>query len=54
MCDCGNERIQVFSLEGQFWNSVNEGMEAPKPVSVTSNGELLVLDSFNCCIHVLS
>ena len=54
VCDCGNVRIQVFSLEGKFWNSVNEAMEAPKSVSVTLNGELLVLDSFQCCIHVLS
>ena len=54
VCDCGNKRIQVFSLEGKFWNSVNEGMEVPKSVSVTLNGDLLVLDSFNFCIHVLS
>ena len=53
VCDNGNGRIQVFSLEGQFLNSVYEGMKAPFSVAVTADGDLLVSDGDKNCLHVL-
>ena len=55
VCDSGNKRIQIFSLEGKFLNSVNKGMEFPRSVAVTENGDLLVCDSGldKICVHIL-
>ena len=52
VCDKGNERIQIFSLEGKFLNSVNAGMKSPRSVAVNKNGDLLVCDSVEECIHI--
>ena len=41
VCDCGNNRLQVFTLDGKFLNSVNE-VELPYSVAVTKDGSLLV------------
>ena len=53
VCDNNNKRIQVFSLDGRFLNSVNEGMASPTSVIATENGDLLVCDPVKYCIHVL-
>ena len=53
VCDEGNERIQFFSLEGKFLNSVNEGMKSPMSVVVTKNGDLLVCDLVGDYIYIL-
>ena len=52
MCDKGNRRLQVFSLDGKFVNSVTEGMDSPRSVAVTKDGNVLVCDSRKHCIHV--
>ena len=48
VCDSDNKRLQVFSLEGKFLNSVTEEVSRPaRPGSVTvvKNGDLLFCDS---------
>ena len=52
VCDSDNRRLQVFSLDGKFVNSVNEGIERPYSVAVPKDGNLLVPDSYKHCIHV--
>ncbi|XP_078352471.1 B-box type zinc finger protein ncl-1-like [Oculina patagonica] len=52
VCDSHNTRLQVFTLDGKFVNSVNEGMEHPMSVAVTNNGHVLVCDLNKHCIHV--
>lgn len=41
VCDSGNNRLQVFALDGKFVNSVDE-MELPYSVAVTKDGHVLV------------
>ena len=50
--DSGNSRLQVFSLDGKFVNSVTEGMDSPRCVAVTKDGNLLVCVLNKDCIHV--
>lgn len=45
VCDKGNGRLQIFTLEGEFLNAVKNGMVCPHSVAVTSNGELVVCDT---------
>ena len=52
VCDCGNRRLQVFSLDGKFVNSVTEGIEVPRSVAVTKDGNVLVGELLNPRIHV--
>ena len=44
VCDSDNKRLQVFSLEGKFLNSVIEETLRPESVSVVKNGDLLFCD----------
>ena len=44
VCDTNNKRLQVFSLEGKFLNSVTEEVFIPKSVTVVKNGDLLFCD----------
>lgn len=53
VCDCGNKRIQVFSIDGKLLNSVSERMISSTSVSATENGDLLVCDLSKNCIHIL-
>jgi len=46
VCDCGNDRLQVFALDGKFLNSVKE-VEAPFAIAVTKDGDLLVC-AYDC------
>ena len=52
VCDWGNNRLQVFSLDGKFVNSVTEGMKCPRSVAVTKDGNVLVCDTDKHCLHV--
>ena len=52
VCDSGNSRLQVFSLDGKFVNSVTEGMERPGPVAINKDGNVLVGDFDKDFIHV--
>ena len=52
VCDYGNNRLQVFSLDGKFVNSVNEGLKYPCSVTIKKDGNLLVCDLLKYCIHV--
>ena len=53
VCDQYNNRLQVFSLDGKFVNSVNEGMKVPCSVAINKDGNVLVCDFRKHCIHVL-
>ena len=53
VCDRGNNRLQVFSLDGKFVNSVNEGLKLPCSVAINKDGNVLVCDWRKYCIHVL-
>ena len=44
VCDSDNKRLQVFSLDGKFLNSVAEETLRPESVSVLKNGDLLFCD----------
>lgn len=44
VCDSDNKRLQVFSLEGKFPNSVTEEVSGPDSVTVVKNGHLLFCD----------
>ena len=44
VCDTDNKRLQVFSLEGKFLNSVAEDVFRPESVTVAENGDLLFCD----------
>ena len=44
VCDSDNKRLQVFSLEGKFLNSVTEEVSRPDSVTVVKNGDLLFCD----------
>ena len=41
VCDTDNKRLQVFSLEGKFLNSVTKEVSRPGSVTVIKNGDLL-------------
>ena len=45
VCDKGNGRLQMFTLEGEFLNAVKKGMVCPHSVAVANNGELVVCDT---------
>ena len=53
ICDRYNNRLQVFTLEGKFVNSIVTGFGRPWSIVVSSNGQLLVTDSLKNCVHVL-
>ena len=42
VCDKENNRLQLFSLEGKFVNSVTSEILKPKSVAVAKNGDLLL------------
>ena len=53
VCDSDKERLQFFSLEGKFLNSLDEGIQVSASVAVTMNSDLLVCDAGKRCIHIL-
>ena len=54
VCDNEKSRLQIFSLDGKFLNSVAEEMKDPWSVAVAKNGDLLVCDFAEDCIHVMN
>ena len=57
VCDTGNQRVQVFTLDGTYLYSITEEIvENPWFVAVTSNGDMLITDVTVAkhCIHVFS
>ena len=52
VCDWGNSRLQVFSLDGKFLNSATEGMDSPRSLAVTKDGNVLVCVLNKDCIQV--
>ena len=53
VCDNNNGRLQVFSLDGKFIYSFNEGIISPSSVAAFEDNKLLVCDYTKHVIHVL-
>ncbi len=61
VCDCGNGRIQRFSLEGEFLEAYgkkgSDPLEFNKPMSIRlnpHNGKLYVVDTWNYRVQILN
>ena len=54
VCDNENNRLQIFSLDGKFLNSVAEEMKDPWSVAIAKNGDVLVCDFAENCIHIMN
>ena len=54
LCDNENNRLQIFSLDGKLLNSVAEEMKDPWSVAIAKNGDLLVCDFTEDCIHIMN
>lgn len=53
VCDTGNWRLKVFTLDGKFVTSIADEIRGPWFVAVCKNGDVIVADAFKHCIHVL-
>ena len=53
VCDKDNSSLHVFSLDGKYINSFNEGNISPWSVAAFEDNKLLVCDYKNRVIHVL-
>ena len=53
VCDNDNSSLHVFSLDGKYINSFNEGNISPYCIAAFEDNKLLVYDYKNCVIHVL-
>ena len=53
VCDNDNSSLHVFSLDGKYINSFNEGNISPWSVAAFEDNKLLVCDYKNRVIHVL-
>ena len=55
VCDCDNNRLQVFTLDGKFVAKIEpEGtvLGRPRSVAVSNDGRLFVTDEWKHCVHV--
>ena len=52
VCDRETARLMIFTLEGQFVNSIDTGLTGPCSVAVSNNGQLFVTDLDKSCVHV--
>ena len=55
VCDSGNERLQLFTLDGKFVSKMEQNFtedNTPLFVSVSKNGDLFVADHDEDCVHV--
>ncbi|XP_078359472.1 protein meiotic P26-like [Oculina patagonica] len=53
--DSGNNRLQVFTLDGRFVNTIKEQITelgSPHSISVSKTGQVFVTDVATNCIHV--
>ena len=53
VCDGGNSRIQMFTLDGKFLTSFGQEIQDPVAVTVCKNGDLLVTDDAKGSVLVL-
>ena len=54
VCDNENNRLQIFSLDGKFLNSVAEKLKDPWSIAVGKNGDLLFCDFTENCIYIMN
>ena len=52
VCDGGNSRIQMFTLDGKFLTSFGQEIQAPWAATVCKNGDLLVTDTAQDSVFV--
>ena len=55
VCDANKKRLQVFTLDGKFVNTIGEKdtkLHDPRYVAVSETGRLYVTDIEKCCVHV--
>ena len=56
VCDCDNARLQIFTLDGKFLNTVkgrrHDGLSEPYSIAVSSASQLFVTDYSKHCVHV--
>ena len=55
VCDCGNSSIQVFTLDGNFVETItgqSKGLLQPWTVAVSTTGKLFITDTETHCVHV--
>ena len=55
VCDCQKARLQVFTLEGKYVNTIegeDTGLSAPHSIVVSYTGKLLVTDVNKMCLHL--
>ena len=55
VCDSGNNRLQVFTLDGQFVNTISGILTElcdPQAVAVSKTGRVYVTDSIKCCVQM--
>ena len=53
VCDTGNKKLKVFTLDGKFLTWIGEEIKSPWFVTVCNNGDVMVSDLSEDCIHVL-
>ena len=55
VCDQDNSRLQIFTIDGKFVNTVggrHTSLKAPRSVAVSTTGQLFVSDARKHCVHV--
>ncbi|KAL9984430.1 hypothetical protein ACROYT_G006719 [Oculina patagonica] len=55
VCDYDNQRLRAFTLDGEFVNEVGQQLTkhvVPWSVAISKNGQLLVTDPADNCVHV--
>ena len=55
VCDCDKARLQIFTLDGKFLNTVkgqHNGLSEPYSIAVSSASQLFVTDYSKHCVHV--
>ena len=52
VCDIGNRRVQVFSLDGKFVSTIGQFSFKPTCVAVSSNGEIFLTGFETNSVHV--
>ena len=53
VCDNGNRRLQMFTLDGEFLCSFDQGNREPSAITFSRNGDLLVTDTLHNSVLIL-
>ena len=53
VCDKGNRRLQMFTLDGEFLCSFDQGNREPSAITFSRNGDLLVTDTLHNSVLIL-